>query len=191
MGPRTLYLSMDLAIPVVERLTEAQEKLTRRLGEQGVRWVPPEQIHLTLRTLGDMDESLLELLEPQLRRFVEPLFPFQVSCRGVGAWPSEEAPRHIWTRLDEQGAEVVGLLRRALDRELDQLGIAPDPRTYRPLIALGRARELPRQPDRWLGELREEVFGTSVIKDLILFEATLRPDGPHHRVINRFSLGAP
>ncbi|WP_158542278.1 RNA 2',3'-cyclic phosphodiesterase [Lujinxingia litoralis] len=192
---RRLFIAVDLSINVVERLVLFQDELRERLrsgygDDLRVRWTHAENIHLTMKFLGDTSPELVSMLESTLQRLTEPLFPFEVECRGFGAFPEPARPRILWAGLDAKSAEVFGLLQQALERDLQELGVPADPREFLPHITLGRlkSRAAPN-----LAELQtpfESVsFGKSYIKDLVLYESHLRHDGPRYQVVSRFPLG--
>lgn len=187
---QNLFLAVDLSIAVVERILERQEQWKKEMEERdiSVRWLAPEEIHLTLKYLGPVPEELHDLLRVQLQEVVEPLFPFQLKCKGVGAYPNPERARLIYTHLDEESREVAILLQRMLGKELAKLGFVPDTRAYHATVLLGRVRE--GADVSWLTNEMETVsFGSSTIKDIALMESHLGPQRAEQRVLNRFPLG--
>lgn len=190
MAHRRLFIAVELSIAVVEQLMAAQDELQRRIERARVRWVHPENIHLPLKYLGPVDEALIGLVRQRIEAMVAPLFPFQAECTHLGCHPDPRRPRIIWAGLDPESGEVITLLKRTLARELDELGLPPDPRPFHARLTLGRVRSRQR-PDftELLEDLQESSYGVSTLKDLILFSAELHPrNGPHYRVIDRFAL---
>jgi RNA 2',3'-cyclic 3'-phosphodiesterase len=190
---KRLFVALDLAIPVVERLALFQEELAGLLADHEdvrVRWTSPENLHLTMKFLGDTDEALVPMLRQTLQELVKPLFPFEVEARDVGFFPRADKPRIIWSGFDEQSAEVLSLLQQALERDLEQLGFEKEDRPFRPHVTLGRVKSRAR-PDftALTDKIGQRVFGKSYIKDVILYESELRGDGPRYTVLDRFALG--
>lgn len=197
---RRLFIALDLAIGVVEQLLNVQEEFHNYLlslpgnahgGQATVRWTTPENIHLTLKFLGDTDPAVLQRLSDTLTHLVRPLFPFEIEARGIGFFPAPEHPRIFWSGFDPQSAEVLSLLQQALERDLGELGFEPDPRDFLPHVTLGRLRASSR-PDfaDFAARYQDESFGKSYVKDFVLYESSLTPSGPKYTVINRFTLGA-
>jgi 2'-5' RNA ligase len=190
---KRLFVAVDLSIKIVERLTLVQESLAEDIeakDDLDVRWVDAPNIHVTLKFLGETDPALAQLVDERLEKLVRPLFPFEVRCEGLGAFPSPDAARVLWAGLDPKGAEVMGLLRLAIERELDELGFSPDERDYKPHVTLGRvrARSTADLSDE-LSQFERMEIGECWVRDLVLFESILRSDGPTYRVINRYQLG--
>jgi 2'-5' RNA ligase len=186
-----LFIAIELSIAVAEQLMELQEEFDDALSEPGmVRWVHPENIHLTLKYLGQVDSALIELLEERLRALVSPLFPFQTECKRIEGSPGSEDASILWACLDKQSGEVLGLLRRALEQELEKIGIPYDERPFKPRLMLGRARNGKEAALlETLSQFEERGFGASTIKDLVLFAVDQDVEGVNYRVINRFLLG--
>lgn len=188
-----LFIAIELSIAVAEQLMELQEEFDSALDVPGlVRWVHPENIHLTLKHLGRVDAALIDLLEERLRALVSPLFPFQTECKQVKGIEraGERNGAILWAGLDAQSGEVLGLLRRALEQELEKIGIPYDERPFKPRLMLGRSRDGRNEALlETLHSFEGRSFGASTIKDLVLFGVSQDEEGVHYRVINRFLLG--
>lgn len=190
---KRLFLAVDLNLSVVEKLARLQEELVARLDEVEdiqIRPVEAPNIHVTLKFLGDVEADLIPQLEEKLLELVKPLFPFEVSCRGLGVFPKPSRPRIIWAGLDEKGSEVMGLLQQAIEADFETLGFETDPREYRPHVTIGRLKGR-GQVDitDLIDEFGDLDFGSSYIRDIILYESVLRPEGAEYQVLNRFNLG--
>ena len=193
--PKRLFVGVDLSIQVVERLVLFQRECARWHKEKGdgaarLRLVEAPNIHLTLKFLGDTSPALVPVIHEALQALCEPLFPFEVECRGVGVFPDQEAPRILWAGLDDTSAEVLELLQRALERDLEKVGVERERRAFRPHVTLARVRGVPVDLRDLLEPLGEVSFGKSFIKDMVLFESKLGPEGPKYEVLRRYALGA-
>lgn len=192
---RRLFIAVDLSINIVEKLAIMQQELVERVSEGfgddlRLRTVEGPNIHITLKFLGDTASDLVPRIEGVVEKLCEPLFPFEIECQGVGAFPELARPRIIWAGLDPKGAEVLGLLQKALERDLGELGVPLDDRHFYPHITLARVRSR-RSPnfEEVLKAYERVTFGKSYIRDLILFESHLHREGARYEVIRRFPLG--
>ncbi len=187
------FIIIDIAIPVAERLMSLQAQLTPELDARGItpRWTHPERLHLSMKDLGELEEAFIPHIEEALERLVEPLFPFQLQNQSIAVKPSRTTPRMLYVPLDQKGGEVLSLLHRALERELDQIGITPDPRPFYPALLLGRMKTLDGRAslEGAFEEIDGRRFGTSTIKDFALIRAEHHRDEVLYKVINRFTLG--
>ena len=184
-----LFIAVDVSVSVVERLTILQQAVASRLGDANVRWVAAPDIHVTLKYLGDVHEATIPMLDDALTRLAKPLFPFEVRCCRVGAYPDLDAPLLIWAGLDDTGAEVMGLLRQTIERDLVEMGFAQDDREYKPHLTLGRLRGRNHNAKQHIEEFVNLDFGSSFVKDIVLFESRLTERGPEYLVRRRFALG--
>lgn len=124
-------------------LREALARAARELPVAGdVRWVTPENVHLTLKFLGEVGEKDLARVAEALGPVSERHDPFEALVSGFGAFPSAGKARTLWAGIDE-GAERLGALARDVEAALQPLGFAPETRPYRPHLTLGRARRRP------------------------------------------------
>lgn len=124
-------------------LREALARAARELPVAGdVRWVTPENVHLTLKFLGEVGEKDLARVAEALGPVSERHDPFEALVSGFGAFPSAGKARILWAGIDE-GAERLGALARDVEAALEPLGFAPETRPYRPHLTLARARRRP------------------------------------------------
>ncbi len=113
-------------------------RLARTDAPSPVRWVPPEQLHFTLRFLGDVSKPQAE----SLRRGLSGPWDcgvFAASLAGVDVYPASGAPRVIWQGMD-QGSEQVLALKTELDRRLVSAGFEPETRPFRAHLTIGRVK---------------------------------------------------
>lgn len=132
-----------IAIELPEDARRALGETERRLAEQlpqGVRWVRPELIHLTLRFLGDTAVAKLPALAAALDALGAQHAPFALALREVGCFPNRKRPRVIWAGLDSQLAPLQAL-KRDLDEALVPLGWGVEDRPFQPHLTLGRVKD--------------------------------------------------
>lgn len=117
-----------------ERLWQALAPLRR--ARPGVRWVPPDRFHITLRFLGDVPERMVSGLTGAADTLA-PESPFRVEVRGTGVFPHGEPARVYWVGIT---AAPVVRIRRLLDAALAREGMARERRVFKPHLTVGRAR---------------------------------------------------
>ncbi len=126
--------------PEVRRALVGAARELPVVGE--VRWARPENVHLTLKFLGDVSEDDLdrvaEALEPVRLRHE----PFEAELSGFGAFPSARRARILWAGIGE-GSEFLRDLARDVEASLEPLGFEREDRAYVPHLTLGRARGRP------------------------------------------------
>ncbi|MFA6355531.1 MAG: RNA 2',3'-cyclic phosphodiesterase [Candidatus Omnitrophota bacterium] len=110
----------------------------------GVKWVPEDNIHLTLRFLGDTDEETLSRAASVLAGIAAGSGPFPIRLKGLGAFPRGiSSPTVIWAGLSE-GATESAQLSASIGSSLSELGIPKEGRHFSPHVTLGRVRTISR-----------------------------------------------
>ena len=179
-------LRLFVAVDLPAELRSAVAHLCQ--GIAGARWTRPEQLHITLRFLGDTPEDLLADMRARLRRIRTP--GFDLALRGAGVFPpagARKPARVLWLGLDPP--EPVCALKGAVDGVL-----GPDPdmakRAFSPHLTLARFPTRPRDLDRFLTEHAEFDGGRFVVSNFHLYRSTLRPEGALHEIVESFPLPA-
>ncbi len=129
-----------IAIPLSGEVQRAARKMLRELrGEKdGMKWVPEDNLHLTLKFLGDVVDRDVPSVCRVVRDCCSQVEPFDLELQGCGGFPNLERPRVVWAGI-EQGGDSLATLVTSLEKGLASLGFRPDSRDYRPHLTLGRA----------------------------------------------------
>ena len=151
----------------------------------GARAVPTDQLHLTLKFLGDTDPGLL----PDIRESLATIAcaPFTMCLKGVGHFPPRGTPRVLWAGIEPAG-EVIAL-RNQVEKTLAAIGIARDSRKFSAHVTLARLKDSPlNRVTRFLaGNSLFETPGFTV-NEFHLYSSSLSTRGAVHTVQGTFSL---
>lgn len=185
MKPLRLFFALWPPEDVREGLWRSLAPLRR--ARPGVRWVPPERYHVTLRFLGDTSAALL----PSLKLAGDALGrhgAFGVHFTGAGVFPPRGAPRVYWVGITP---EPLTRMRRILDGALAREGIAPERRPFKAHLTVGRVRSGGGAKGA-AGVADGEAagaFGESFTVDALhLVRSELFPDGPRYANIHKVVL---
>lgn len=175
-----LFIALNFPSTVVQQLTDLC------LGVQEVRWVPAEQIHLTIRFIGEVDESQLKDIRLALTGVSIP--PFTVRLRGAGYFPPRKKPKILWVGL-EKSSELLKL-HAGVEQSLGRIGIGRESRKFHPHVTLGRVRNLTRTEEVAPFIVRNSLFTTEPIRidRFFLFSSHLRKEGAIHRIESEYPL---
>lgn len=156
----------------------------------GFRWTEPENLHLTLRFLGDTAPGALPRLCEALAAVAAGFPGFPLTLRGAGAFPHAGAPRVLWAGAE--GGAVLPALQSRLEERVRALGWAADTKPFRPHVTLARARDPRPRADvaAALAPVRSRPWGIVAVEDVLLMQSTLTPAGPVYTPLARFPLGA-
>ena len=170
------FLAIELPEGIRHRLQALQQELCELDGS--VRWAGPEQMHLTLKFLGEVrDEGLAEVCAAA-RAAAATQEPFRLEIRGTGCFPPHGPPRVLWAGVQGDLAVLQDLQQRC-EELIGPLGYPPEARSFSPHLTLGRVREGRSVPAiRGLLADRGDFFaGHFTASVLTLFESQLRRGG--------------
>ena len=168
----------------------AEERL-RGAGAPSIRWIPPENLHITLAFLGHLAESKTDSIVGALGGdWAAEEFPFGLA--GAGAFPPSGPPRTLWVGVG-QGSERLGELYRGVAERLSGVGIEPERRPYHPHITIGRVKHASRGAARRVRVVLEAVRVANAsgrVNSVTLFESRLSSIGARYERLLRVPLKA-
>ena len=130
-----LFVALDLPAPVTDEIAAICH------GLNGMRWVSPDNLHLTLRFIGEVPPSVTLEVEEALAEIDAAAFSFALV--GIGHFESAGRPRVVW--LGVEADPGLAELRKKIDRRLRAVGVKLDHHDFRPHVTLGRTRGVPRR----------------------------------------------
>lgn len=178
------FIAIELDDAIRQRLAAAQDRL--RAAGCNVRWVKPEQMHLTLKFLGEIEEEAVDGVAAAMAAAAAGGKPFALTLAGLGAFPPRGAPRVVWAGAEEPSGTLAALHKR-LEHQLARLGFERERRAYRPHLTLGRVKD-PRGREQLralIGEGAGEAFGTQAAGGLVHFRSVLSPQGATYTPLHR------
>lgn len=166
---------------VLRRFAEVQGMLLDTGAN--LKLVKPENIHITLRFLGNVSPSMIDLIHEEMKKV--PFAPFNVEIRGLGAFPTMKYVRVVWAGI-KKGAEELKTIFNQLEPRLRGLGFRPDPKGFSPHLTIARVRTAQRKEElvRRIMELADYDFGTLKAACLRLKKSVLTPRGPIYSTIH-------
>lgn len=184
-----------IAVKIDERIREMAASLQRTLnrGDSRVKWVETNNLHLTLKFLGDIPEDNLPLYYQALERGASDFSPFKVTFQGLGAFPNLKRPRVLWMGVRE-GKEKLSALSKSISSSLVQASLLEEKELksnrFSPHLTLGRVRSQKNLEDimEILKDKQNILVGTMEINQIHLIKSTLTPKGPHYEALKNFSL---
>ncbi len=172
-----------IAVEIPSDLRETVQKVTAPLQKgagSAVRWVPVENMHLTLKFLGDVSPTNVEMLSQMLRAEAD-VFPcFDLHLHGLGAYPNLKRPRVIY--IGVQAPAALEALQRGIESASRKLGYESEERRFSPHLTIGRVRQhiTPAEQQtirRALEETRIDLLGTARVDSVHLYKSDLNPTG--------------
>lgn len=167
-------------------LLDLEQKL--RDTRADIKLVEPENIHVTLKFLGDTDEGIIDKIEQLMKDSVAGIEPFTITLENVGAFPKLDYMRVVWVGIT--GAEPLVKIAKALNSGLKHLGFKSDKKGFTPHLTIARVRS-PRNKN----ELRRAIdshinnsFGEVQVDKIVLKKSVLSPQGPTYTDVCQVTL---
>lgn len=179
------FISVD--IEPSQNLVSLLEELRRSGGDLKV--VRPENMHITLKFLGDTAESLVGGIVERLTEAVADTQPFNLTLRGMGAFPSLTNIKVVWVGM-EDGA-TLGTVADRLEDSFSELGFRRERRGFKPHLTVARARTgrgMAPVADMITANAAAE-FGEHQVSEVVLKKSVLTPKGPIYSDVEKVALG--
>ena len=184
-----LFLAVDIPEEARALLSETVDGLRGELPE--ARWVKAENLHLTLKFIGDYGEEGLTRLSNEIRATAERCRGFGAVLGGCGAFPSRKKARVLWVGMSG-GAEEAGKVARKLDARLEKAGVKRENRPFRGHLTVARLKR-PRDLSSYVEEMSGKLEGLRdmpfEVEEIILYRSILSPQGPTYIPLQRIGLG--
>ena len=169
----------------IRRAVSAQIDRMRPLSK-AVVWVPPHNLHLTLRFLGDQTEEQLADVVPALEEAASGVPTFTLSLKGMGAFPGLDHPRTLWMGVSDGVPEVQRLQARVAEA-LERRGVPIEARAWQAHVTIGRVTDEKSWRREGMAELRSAVmrgatasFGTMPVTSIALMRSDLYTSGARY-----------
>lgn len=169
-----LFIAVDFPEDIVQQLTRLC------YGMPGARWVNEDQLHLTLRFIGDVDGARFREIKEELASIKVP--SFRMALKGIGHFPPRKNPRVLWAGVEKN--DTLLLLKSRIDAALGRLGLPGDDRKFAPHVTLARFREPPH-----LNRLTAYISGNNLfatmpfaVNTFHLYSSQLTPKGAIHTI---------
>ncbi len=175
-------------------LAKAQQRLQRELSHPSLRWVAPENFHITLLFLGEQDSARLPEIHSAIERVSQQVAPFDWSVQGLGVFPNWNRPSVLWAGVQE-GVQPLSRLARLLEAELSD---EPSGKPFHPHITFARLKseQIARHRDsefllrfqRTAEAIGRTLQGEDHTAHISLMLSELTPKGSRYNELERFEL---
>ena len=173
-------MRLFIAIPLPQQIEELLGKIILSLKQTraNVKWVASNNIHLTLKFLGETDEKKVPHIIEDIKRAGSSCKAVNSRLEGLGGFPNLRKPRVIWAGLSE-GVDTLAKIAGDIENGMEKLGFEKENRPFKSHLTLGRVKdnfgmaELAKAIENY--KLQPENF---VLDKIVLFKSTLTPRGP-------------
>lgn len=189
-GTRRLFVAVELDDPLRSSIAWTAAALPEAGGS--LRRTTAEEVHLTLRFIGDVPAERVDAASEALHRTAHRARPFDITLGRLGVFPESGPARVLWIGVQEGGVPLAALAG-SVEEELVGCGFAPENRVFVPHITVARIAALKGvDPYRPLSHNTLDVTGrTQSIRRLVLYESRPVTTGARYSVMDRAALGRP
>jgi len=183
-----VFCAIELPSLVIEKISEHILRLRAAAPDSPASWSRPENVHLTLKFIGEIGQNRVADLSQAAAAAVAGFSPFEILIKNTGSFPKQGTPRVFWIGVDDY-SEKLKQLQGKLEDECVQLGFAREARTFNPHLTIARGRK-PRGA-RALAALHKEMGFESInviVKELTVIRSELSSAGSNYTVISRHAL---
>ncbi|GAB4471564.1 MAG: RNA 2',3'-cyclic phosphodiesterase [Anaerolineales bacterium] len=174
------FIAIELPTEVQNKLGKVIQRLKEPLKDVSIRWVKPQNIHLTLKFLGDVSLNNIEAIKQILANEAAEVPPFEFSIGELSAFPNLKRPRVLW--LHVAAPPELLALQRNIDLQTERLGYLSEEREYSPHITIGRVNRqtTAEELNRVASMLQKTHIGlveVVQVSTVTLLRSDLHPDG--------------
>ena len=181
------FIAINIPAKIRNRLERIQHDLKK--SNTGLQLAKLENIHITLKFLGDVPVENIEVIQDAIRKSILQVEDFPISFSKIGVFPSPEYPRVIWVGI-EKGAEELSLLNTKIGNSLSRFSLHQENRKFQPHLTLARVRSCKNH--KMLTSILEEFehikAGEMLAKEICLMESILKPQGAQYNILKTFPL---
>ncbi|OGS47066.1 MAG: 2'-5' RNA ligase [Elusimicrobia bacterium RIFOXYD2_FULL_34_15] len=181
-----LFVAVNISEDSKEKIFNIQTEFKRSSAD--VKWVEKENLHLTLKFLGEVAEDKLDSVKERIKQSFSGIKRFEICFEYTGAFPTEKFPKVLWIGISKGTVELKDISQK-LENSLEELGFEKEKREFSAHLTIGRFRSnfgKEKLFDRIKKKQIEKI--TENIKSVFLMKSTLTPKGPIYNVIEEFQL---
>jgi RNA 2',3'-cyclic 3'-phosphodiesterase len=179
-----------VAINLDERLKRDLYHATEELRDMqcDVKWIPMENVHITLKFLGDTPEEFIPKIGERLAAVSGTHTPFSMKLHGAGVFPDRRRPRVVW--IDILDSDELTKLQKKVEESLVFIGFKEDNRPFTPHLTIGRVRSPKGNASlvRMVETLKENDFGIIKVEKISLMKSDLKPSAAQYTSVAEYYL---
>jgi 2'-5' RNA ligase len=184
------FVAVPLPEPIQADIFAAAQELSRRSPTLGIKWSRKvENLHITVKFLGQIDEAKLTALAEDLARSLAPLPRFRLEMRGMGAFPSPRKANVVWAGVEDV-AHGLAAVADAVEGVGERFGVAREQRAFTGHVTVGRAKGRGVDARAALDAVATRVFGATTVEAVHIYESRLGGEGSTYVLRSRAALAS-
>ena len=185
-----LFIAFSLPVEIKNYLAKTINNFKSHCSDdKAVKWVDANNIHLTVKFLGDTSENLLDPIKNNLINIGKLFSAINCSTNKVGAFPNLNKPRVYWIGIDLRNDDIFNLVK-SIDKAMSQLGFEKESKKFKAHLTLGRVKNSNdlSNLNNYISDYKVEPKQL-IFDKLCLYKSTLTPQGPIYECLHEVKLG--
>lgn len=181
------FIALELPQEIKQAIADYVAPL--RALDRGISWTKAENVHLTLKFLGNVHKPQIEKVATALREVCASFAPIAAEIIGSGVFPNEHRARVLWIGMKESSGKLAELAQR-IESECRRLGFEKEERSFSPHLTIARVKE--GKAANAVKALRESPFPARqiVFQECTLMQSVLHPAGSIYTALQKVAFGA-
>lgn len=181
-----------LAIEIEDFIKDNIDKTQNIIRNQecaNINFVKSQNIHLTLKFFGDIDQNQQKQISNIVKECVEEYEEYELKLVNIGAFRNIYNPRVIWIGIKDKNKTTINIIKK-LDEEFNKIGFKKE-KDYVPHITIGRVKNISDKDKltNIIKDMKKDYFGKMRVKQICLKSSKLTPNGPIYNTEEKFILG--
>jgi len=178
------FIAID--IDSFQKLVEFEREIKN--SGANLKLVEPENIHLTLKFLGDTDELLIDKIEEIMRESVKDIEPFSIKLKSAGVFPNERYIKVLWIGI--QNGEIIGKIANKIDDKISDLGFKKEKRKFSVHLTIARVKSAKNKDKlmQIIEKYRDVEFTNIIVDSIKLKKSELTQKGPIYTTLKEIKL---
>lgn len=183
------FIAVELQQDVVDSINNFLLKTTNEIKNNKVSWVKKENLHITLKFLGEIEENKVEEVEKILSEISKSKKSFEVEVKEIGVFPNLSFPRVIWIGIKDDTNSLLSIVN-LLEKKLCEHGFKKEDKEFVAHLTIARIKKLNNLSEikNYVEKHKNVDFGKNKVNNITFFQSILRPEGPEYKVIKKFLL---
>ncbi len=191
-----LFVAVMLPEEIRAKVCAMRAYLRDAIGDDGIRWVPEEQLHFTLKFLGETQHEELPTVTEVLAEVATEASPWELTVAGIGTFPRQRNPQNLWIGATE-GVPLLKKIAEYMNQRLAERGYPEEPKAYIPHVTLARMKT--HEGEEMVAKILPTLLndpelnadsGTFLVQECALMKSELRPEGPIYTPMQTYRFGA-
>ena len=180
------FIAID--IPVSREIKEILQLFAHRLESERIKWLKEDNLHLTLKFLGDTNEEKIEHIGSKLRQLATQSLQFSLTIKNAGVFKSLARPTIVWLGFEE--SDPLGLLKNTIEKEISALDYPEEQRKFTPHLTIGRIKSLKNKKalQQIVQEFQQKTILQFTVAEIIFYESILSYNGPEYIKLGSYPL---